>query len=222
HEPQAETHVVSRDAIDAPSAPPTNSRLYIQTRRFGLGHGLGVVGLLAAAAVFLVPRLQAAPPAMLAPPVAAATSTSPPATPPAAPAPAIPPPDGDWTAEIAADTWLHPLSGPVRRMPVHDSRVFGAERPGDRPVECRSGHCGVDLGEVWGEPVLAVHGGVIDRVQRAPNPDHGGHYVRIAHRHGMVFTQYFHLAAIPRRIEKGVVVKAGEVIGIVGDTGVVE
>ena len=61
-------------------------------------------------------------------------------------------------------------AGPFRRMPSRDSRVFGAERPGDRPIECRKGHCGVDLGgEIWGEQVRAAHDGVVDRVQRAPN-----------------------------------------------------
>ena len=89
-------------------------------------------------------------------------------------------------------------------MPVRDSRVFGADRPGDRPIECRKGHCGVDLGgEIWGEQVHAAHDGVVDRVQRDANEAHGGHYVRIAHRNGTVFTQYFHLAAIPRWVEPG-------------------
>jgi murein DD-endopeptidase MepM/ murein hydrolase activator NlpD len=135
--------------------------------------------------------------------------------------PAWPPSEKDWLQAIASDTWLHPLDGPIRRMPVRDSRVFGAERPGDRPAECRSGHCGVDIGgEVWGEPVHAAHDGVIDRVQRGPNEDHGGLYVRLAHRDGSIFTQYFHLAAIPRRLEPGVHVKVGEVIGLLGDTGV--
>lgn len=128
--------------------------------------------------------------------------------------------DPRWAEVIARDTWLHPLSGPVRRMPIRDARVFGAERPGDRPGECRNGHCGVDLGETWGEPVLAAHAGIVDRVQRGPNPEHGGLYVRIAHRGGTVFTQYFHLAAIPRRVQPGVQIKAGDVIGLVGDTGI--
>ena len=105
-------------------------------------------------------------------------------------------------------------------MPISDSRVFGAERQGDRPGECNNGHCGVDLSGPWGEPVHAAHDGIVDRVQRGPNEDHGGMYVRIAHKNGTIFTQYFHLAAIPRRLEVGSKVKVGEVIGLLGDTGV--
>jgi murein DD-endopeptidase MepM/ murein hydrolase activator NlpD len=103
---------------------------------------------------------------------------------------------------------------------MRDSRVFGAERPGDRPVECNNGHCGIDLSGPWGEPVYAAHDGVVDRVQRGANEEHGGLYVRLAHRGGMIFTQYFHLAAIPRRIEPGTRVKAGQLIGLLGDSGV--
>jgi hypothetical protein len=137
--------------------------------------------------------------------------------------PEWPPNEASLIAELGRDAWLHPLPGPFRRMPMRDSRVFGAERPGDRPIECRRGHCGVDVGgEIWGEHVHAAHDGIIDRVQRAPNEQHGGHYVRIAHRNGTVFTQYFHLAAIPRRLQPGVQVKAGELIGALGDTGVTE
>jgi peptidase M23-like protein len=131
-----------------------------------------------------------------------------------------PPTDQDWMAEITSDAWVHPLDGPNRRMPISDSRVFGAERQGDRPGECRNGHCGVDLSGYWGEPVHAVHDGVVDRVQRGPNEEHGGLYVRLAHRDGSILSQYFHLAAIPRRVEVGVHIKVGEVIGLIGDTGV--
>jgi murein DD-endopeptidase MepM/ murein hydrolase activator NlpD len=135
--------------------------------------------------------------------------------------PTWPPSEQDWMAEIASDAWMHPLDGPNRRMPVRDARVFGAERPGDRPGECRNGHCGIDIGgETWGEPVHAAHDGVVDRVQRGPNEDHGGLYVRLAHRGGTIYTQYFHLAAIPRWIQPGTKVKIGEVIGLLGDSGV--
>ena len=121
----------------------------------------------------------------------------------------------DWESDAAAlaalgrDTWIHPLAGPFRRMPIRDSRVFGAVRPGDRPAECRNGHCGVDLGgEIWGEHVHAVHDGVVDWVKRGVNPDRGGQFVQLSHRGGTVFTQYFHLAAIPRGLERGSIVKA--------------
>ncbi len=130
------------------------------------------------------------------------------------------PSERDWQAMLADDAWLHPLDGPSRRMPESDGRVFGAERAGDRPGECRSGHCGVDLSGPWGERVHAAHDGVVERVQRGPNEEHGGLYVRIAHREGTVFTQYFHLAAIPQHLRPGVTVHAGELIGLLGDSGV--
>jgi murein DD-endopeptidase MepM/ murein hydrolase activator NlpD len=146
-----------------------------------------------------------------------------PARPTAAIAAAKPAPTGPaegWTQDLENDTWIHPLAGPTRRMPTRDSRVFGAERPGDRPAECQHGHCGVDLGEVWGESVMAVHDGVVERVQRGANPEHGGQYVRLSHRGGTVLTEYFHLAAIPRTIAVGRKIKAGQVIGLLGDTGI--
>jgi murein DD-endopeptidase MepM/ murein hydrolase activator NlpD len=163
------------------------------------------------------------PPAPPQQPVQAAAIVIPPVAPPEPPTfgPSWPPTEKDWMSEITADAWLHPLDGPNRRMPIRDGRVFGAERPGDRPAECRNGHCGIDIGgEVWGEPIHAAHDGVVDRVQRGPNEDHGGLYVRIAHRGGTIFTQYFHLAAIPKWIQTGVKVKMGDVIGLLGDTGV--
>jgi hypothetical protein len=137
--------------------------------------------------------------------------------------PAWPPTEEILLAELAHDAWTHPMAGPYRRMPIRPSRVFGADRPGDRPIECVNGHCGVDLGgEIWGEHVHAAHDGVVDRVQRDPNEHHGGHYVRLSHLSGTVYTQYFHLAAIPRRLQPGVAVKAGDVIGLLGDSGVKE
>ena len=138
----------------------------------------------------------------------------------AAPADAVPP-KKLWTEELARDVWIHPLAGPDRRMPARNSRIFGAVRPGSRPAECRSGHCGVDLGgEVWGEPVLAAHDGIVDHIERNPNNRRGGMYVRLAHRDGTVFTQYFHLAAIPRHISLGAEVRAADVVGLLGQTGV--
>jgi murein DD-endopeptidase MepM/ murein hydrolase activator NlpD len=73
---------------------------------------------------------------------------------------------------------------------------------------------------VWGEPVHAVHDGVIEWVDRGPNDERGGIFVKIAHRDGTLFSWYFHLAAVPRWVHRGVKVSAGQVIGLLGDTGV--
>lgn len=194
--------------------PPSRTPWYLRVGRFAL-------------ALPLLVFASGRPPAPLVehpqPVAAVAEVAAPPAALPPDPlafGPHWPPTDQDWMAEITGDAWIHPLDGPNRRMPISDSRVFGAERAGDRPGECRNGHCGVDLAGYWGEPVHAVHDGVVERVQRGPNEEHGGLYVRIAHRDGTILSQYFHLAAIPRRLEPGVHVKVGEVIGLVGDTGV--
>jgi murein DD-endopeptidase MepM/ murein hydrolase activator NlpD len=178
--------------------------------------GIGIVHLIALWRL-LLPHAPALVPASIA-----ARTTPPPMTSPPLPkASPTPSPDKLQLEALLSDVWIHPLEGPGRRMPLRDSRLFGAERFGERPSECRAGHCGVDLGgEVYGEPVRAVHDGVVDFIQRGPNPDHGGHYVRLAHRDGEILSQYFHLAAIPRRLQVGDPVKVGEVIGWVGDSGV--
>jgi murein DD-endopeptidase MepM/ murein hydrolase activator NlpD len=128
--------------------------------------------------------------------------------------------DTALVAELMQDAWVHPLAGPTRRMPRAHTGAFGAERPGDRPPECVSGHCGVDVGNVWGERIYAVHDGVIDFVNRGPNEERGGVFVRISHRDGTLFSWYFHLAAVPRHIRPGLKVSAGTMIGLLGDTGV--
>ena len=161
--------------------------------------------------------------ARVEPPPPPAAKPERPAPPPGWFGPEWPPTETSVLAVLGRDAWIHPLAGPARRMPRTDARVFGAQRPGNRPWECRNGHCGVDLGgEIWGEHVRAAHDGVIDFVQRSLNPDRGGRFVRISHHGGTVFTQYFHLAAIPRGLERGVTVKSGQVIGLLGDTGVKE
>ena len=132
-----------------------------------------------------------------------------------------PPQDEELLHELMQDAWIHPLAGPQRRMPINHTAAFGAERQGQPPPECLSGHCGVDVGgATWGEPVHAVHDGVVAWVNRGPNEEHGGVFVKVAHRNGQLFSWYFHLAAVPRGIVPGVRVTAGQVIGLLGDTGV--
>jgi len=141
---------------------------------------------------------------------------------PPAPATVAPPDETEQVLvdELAHDAWIHPLAGPVRRMPSIPDAAFGALRPGERPPECVSGHCGVDIGMAWGEPVHAVHDGVVDWVNRGPNDEHGGIFVKISHRDGTLYSWYFHLAAVPHWVQPGASVKLGQIIGLLGDTGV--
>jgi hypothetical protein len=136
--------------------------------------------------------------------------------------PAWPPTDDDWRTAFASTVWAYPLPGPSRSVPRVDDRIL-AGRPSTRrqpPVCHDEGRCGVDLSdELWGEHVYAVHDGVVDHLQRALGDERGDVYLRLSHFGGMVFTHYFHLAAVPRGIARGVAVKAGDLIGLVGDTG---
>ena len=133
--------------------------------------------------------------------------------------PAWPPTEDDWTFAFGRVSWTYPLPGPVRRATTVHDRVLGPEVSKRSPV-CRKA-CGVKLGgELWGEHVYAVRDGVVDYARATGTDENGGGYVRIAHFGGMVFTHYFHLAAIPRGVSRGRAVTAGDVIGLVGDTGI--
>jgi murein DD-endopeptidase MepM/ murein hydrolase activator NlpD len=111
-------------------------------------------------------------------------------------------------SEVDSELWLHPLYGPRRVLPVRNTRRFGAAREGLRPEECRDGHCGVDLGTAKGDPVIAVHDGVVERV------------VRDAEEGGRRGNEGRFIRKIRGDLHPGVPVKAGEQIGTVGETGV--
>jgi murein DD-endopeptidase MepM/ murein hydrolase activator NlpD len=132
--------------------------------------------------------------------------------------PPWPPTDAEWLALFDDAGWTHPLAGPDRRTGRADARIFGVDAR-DRPARCRSeGRCGVDVGgELWGEHVYAALDGVVERAY--DDERRGGLTVRLVHFGGGVFTQYFHLAATPRGLTRGARVKAGDVIGLLGDTG---
>jgi murein DD-endopeptidase MepM/ murein hydrolase activator NlpD len=163
-------------------------------------------------------RLQVAPAVAMAP---SAHAMKPPA-PTAAQAMAIISRVNDATTDL----WVHPMAGPERRLPERSSRRFGAAREGMRPDECNGGHCGVDLGGKKGELVMVVHDGVVERVQRDAEEGgrrgNEGRFVLVNHKGGTVLTSYIHLDGIREDLRPGVPVKAGEVIGTVGDTGVKE
>lgn len=132
-----------------------------------------------------------------------------------------PPPLSDLlTADYnESQRWVHPLYGPDRKLPIRSTRRFGATRGGMRPDECRSGHCGVDLGETKGETVIAVHDGVVERVVHVIDEGKEGRYVRLSHRRGQLVTSYMHLDEIRADLKPGMLIKAGEYVGTVGDTG---
>jgi murein DD-endopeptidase MepM/ murein hydrolase activator NlpD len=145
----------------------------------------------------------------------------PPPPPPNVFGPAWPPTDDDWQFAFDRAAWVYPLPGPTRHPPIADDRVFVTDGGRGQGSVCRMpGACGVALGgKLWGEHVYAALDGVVDRASSHGGDEHGGGFVRIAHFGGMAFTQYFHLAAIPRGVVRGAKISAGEVIGLVGDTG---
>jgi murein DD-endopeptidase MepM/ murein hydrolase activator NlpD len=122
------------------------------------------------------------------------------------------------------DVWIHPMAGPMRHLPERSTRRFGAAREGMRPEECEGGHCGVDIGVSKGEVVMAVHDGVVERVERdaevGGRRGNEGRFIRINHKGGTVVSSYIHLDGIREDLRPGIPVKVGEAIGTVGDTGV--
>jgi len=74
-------------------------------------------------------------------------------------------------------------------------------------------HAGIDFGAAWGSPIFAVSDGMVSYAGR-----HGGHgnYVRIEHGGGLG-TGYGHMSRIA--VAPGTRVRAGQVIGYVGSTG---
>jgi murein DD-endopeptidase MepM/ murein hydrolase activator NlpD len=116
--------------------------------------------------------------------------------------------------------WTHPLAGPYRELPHNDVQRFGAYRARDEFFKryCGSGHCGVDIGLVVGLPVIAARDGVIDRAIYEPT-ELEGKYIRLAHAGG-VYTYYMHLDQVAPGLRKGGEVKAGQIIGTLGHTGV--
>lgn len=110
-----------------------------------------------------------------------------------------------------------------RQLPWRHTRRFGCERAGDRPSECEGGHCGVDVGETVGTPVLAPFTGKVVRVVDGPVSEYdssGGRRVGIRHHLGggiYVISYEMHLDQVWVVVGQHVV--AGEGIGTLGDTG---
>jgi hypothetical protein len=114
---------------------------------------------------------------------------------------------------------VHPLPGAALLLPSEPIRRYGAEREGlGKARGCGHGHCGVDIGERVGAPVVAVADGVVSKVIRCDNFN-GGLYVRVDHADD-TSSFYFHLNAIRADLKPGVTVRAGEVIAELGRSGI--
>ncbi|MEE2962454.1 MAG: peptidoglycan DD-metalloendopeptidase family protein [Myxococcota bacterium] len=101
---------------------------------------------------------------------------------------------------------------------VSGGQRFGARRSGLRPEECGDGHCGVDLGKAKGTDVYSVGDGVITKVQGADTGS-GGRWVEVSHFGGKIKTRYFHLDSVSSDLREGMMVKRGQPLGEVGNTG---
>lgn len=76
-------------------------------------------------------------------------------------------------------------------------------------------HKGMDLAAKKGTPILAPANGVVLRVGKAGGY---GNYIRIQH-HQDIETAYAHLSRYAKNLRPGTLVKKGDVIGYVGNTG---
>ncbi|MCP4448584.1 MAG: M23 family metallopeptidase [Myxococcales bacterium] len=125
------------------------------------------------------------------------------------------------TAPILAegDGWVHPVAGSEEQVPVKQTRLFRAMRPGTRPKECGRGHCGVDLDAPRGTPVVAIRHGIIEKVE-ADRHASGGRYVWIRHEDIGLRTEYFHLDRTAPDMRAGEPVEAGQWLGTLGRTGI--
>lgn len=100
------------------------------------------------------------------------------------------------------------------KSPTRITSLYG---PRKAPVPGASTqHKGVDF-VISDKIVCAAEGGTIRSVNLDANKDSAGRYVTIRHIDGKI-TKYFHLDSTPCKV--GQLVKEGEQIGIMGNTGI--
>ncbi|MBQ9098775.1 MAG: peptidoglycan DD-metalloendopeptidase family protein [Clostridia bacterium] len=136
-------------------------------------------------------------------------------TPDPKPDPQPTPDDGKTDTETDAlpTRFILPVSGVLQKKHDADMQVF-SDTMGDYRV-----HLGIDIGTVAGASVSAMADGVIAQVWEDVSM---GQCVAIKHG-GEAYTIYKNLAVtLPEGIKTGATVKAGDVIGTVGESAMVE
>ncbi|WP_429843565.1 stalk domain-containing protein [Brevibacillus sp. FIR094] len=135
-------------------------------------------------------------------------------------------PEGAQKAEhpIATKVANDQLSGKQFRFPFHDNswyEPYGDSFGSDREwTESNSGsvrsHEGIDIMAPKGTPIYSVSNGTINKVGWNT---YGGWRVNITDENGQYRMYYAHLQAYAPGLHVGKTIKAGQLIGFVGDTG---
>ncbi|MBO5327490.1 MAG: peptidoglycan DD-metalloendopeptidase family protein [Clostridia bacterium] len=131
-----------------------------------------------------------------------------------APTPDQNPPTTDQTdANALPKRFLLPVAGVLQEKHNADMQVF-SDTMGDYRV-----HLGIDIGTIEGASVCAMADGVIAQVWEDVSM---GQCVAISHS-GNSYTIYKNLAVtLPDSVKVGAAVKAGDVIGTIGESAMVE
>ena len=123
------------------------------------------------------------------------------------------PPVEEKPTDALPSRFLLPVSGVMQKKHSADVQVF-SDTMGDYRV-----HLGIDIGTVSGASVSAMADGVIAQVWE---DFYMGQCVAVSHS-GNAYTIYKNLSAeLPENVVVGAAVKAGDVIGTVGESAMVE
>ncbi|KQN26921.1 peptidase M23 [Sphingomonas sp. Leaf33] len=117
-------------------------------------------------------------------------------------------PAQDAAPVVAPSGLIIPVQGVTARQMV-DS--WGQARGGGTRA-----HTGIDIMAPGGSSVLAAAGGRIERVFESGA---GGHTIYVRSHDGRWIYYYAHLGAYAPELREGAAVRAGQQIGLVGDTG---
>ncbi|MBO5354823.1 MAG: M23 family metallopeptidase [Clostridia bacterium] len=133
---------------------------------------------------------------------------------PADPTPEVTPPTTDQTdANALPKHFLLPVSGVLQKKHSADLQVFS-----DTMCDYRV-HLGIDIGTMAGASVSAMADGVISQVWEDVSM---GQCVAVSHS-GNAYTIYKNLSVtLPDSVKVGAAVKAGDVIGTIGESAMVE